>query len=86
MFKIGDKVQIHDRKLKTHGFRGEILGIDETIEKTKIYTVQVVVLDKDNKPTKNKKVINALEGQLDRIIETLDEIVDRKKKKQGKKK
>lgn len=56
-FKIKDRVIIHDRKLKTNGNSGSIIGIEKTIEGTHIYMVQVEI-------NKTRKVANFLAHQL----------------------
>ena len=67
-FKIGDKIIVHDRKMKVHTFSGEITGI-ETNTDNPVYNVLIELeyLDKKTgkpKKTGQKKNINLLENQL----------------------
>lgn len=69
-FKIGDKVVVHDRKLKVHTFSGEILGIEPSKE-ARIYNVLVKIQDKNGNDTKTTKHINLLENQLTKEIKNV---------------
>ena len=67
MLKIKDKIKIHDRKLKTNGFSGEIVGIEQTIENVKIYSVEVQLQNHKGNYV-GKKIISLLEQQIERDV------------------
>ncbi|MCK5342570.1 MAG: hypothetical protein KAR20_04150 [Candidatus Heimdallarchaeota archaeon] len=67
MFKVGDTIKVHDRKMKTHTFEGVVIGVEETAEKKRIYTVELDVLNIKNKKTGQKKVLSLLGDQIERI-------------------
>ena len=66
-FKIGDKVKVHDRKMKVHTFSGEITGIEPNTE-TPVYNVLIKLKDKNNKLTGQIKNVNLLENQIAKEI------------------
>ena len=67
-FRIGDKVKVHDRKMKVHTFSGKITGIESNTDNP-VYNVMIEleVLDKKTDTTKKsgqKRSINLLESQI----------------------
>lgn len=74
MFEIGSRVTVHDRKMKTHSMSGEVIFIDETLEKKKIYGVIIELRNIEDKLTGKKRIMNFLEDQLNKelIIEVKD--------------
>ena len=57
IMKVGDRITVHDRKMKTHTFSGEITSIEETLENKKIYNVLIEMRNIEGKLTKVKKNI-----------------------------
>ncbi len=66
-YKIGDKVTVHDRVMKTNSFDGEVLGIEPNTDRP-VYNVRVVMRDKNDKVTGKIRNINFLEHQLAKAI------------------
>ena len=62
-YKVGDKVKVHDRKMKVHSFSGEITGIEPNTD-VKVYNVLVFLKDRNDKLTGQKRNINLLESQI----------------------
>lgn len=62
-FELKDRVTVDDRKMKTNSLSGSVIGVDKTIEGTRIYTVQVETKSPKGRVIK-KQVVNLLENQL----------------------
>ncbi len=67
-YKIGDKVKVSDRGMKTNSFDGEVIGIEPNTD-ARVYNVMVIMKDKNDKLTGHSRLINFLENQLTRKIE-----------------
>ena len=66
-YKVGDKVRVHDKKMKVHSFSGEITGIEPNTD-TKVYNVLVTLRDRNDKLTGQKKNVNLLGSQITKEI------------------
>lgn len=61
--KVGDKVKVYDRSMKTHGLDGKITGIEKGTD-SPVYNVLIELVNKENKKTGRVKNINLLESQI----------------------
>ena len=69
-YKVGDKVVVHDRGMKTNNFRGIVTGIEPNTNAA-IYNVLVEMRDINNKITGVKRNVNFLERQLTKEVESV---------------
>ncbi len=69
-YKVGDKVVVSDRGMKTNSFDGKVTGIEPNTDKP-VYNVQVEMKDKNDKLTGQFRNINFLEHQLTRKVESV---------------
>lgn len=69
-YKVGDRVVVHDRGMKTNSFSGKITGVEPNTDRD-VYNVLVEMRDKNNKLTGQKRNINLLEGQLTKEVKSV---------------
>ena len=69
-FKIEDRVTVNDRKMKVNDCNGKVIGIEPNTDKP-VYNVLVELKDKDGKATGKSRMINFLETQITKEIESV---------------
>ena len=67
-YKVGDRVTVNDRGMKTNGFNGEVVGIEPN---SKVYNVLIELKDKNDKLTGTTKVTNFLVNQLTKEVKSV---------------
>ena len=73
-FKIGDRVTVQDRQMKTHTFNGEVTGIESNTDNP-VYNVliELMILQKDGslKSAGKTRNINFLESQITKEVKSV---------------
>ena len=67
-FKLGSRVTISDRGLKTNSMNGTIVGIEPNTDKP-VYNVNLELHDKNGKLTGTTRIANFLEDQITKEVE-----------------
>ena len=69
-YKVGDKVIVSDRGMKTNSFNGEVTGIEPNTD-VPVYNVLIEMKDKNDKLTGKFRNINFLENQLTKEVKSV---------------